>query len=487
VSVRAAPGAKLAARLGARVGEVAGRRTVPMLCGHDQTSARVLEQPGFLFEVKVDGVRIVCDKRGEDVALTYRSLRDATGTYPEIAAAISALGEPRVVLDGEIVAFDAEGRPDFQRLGRRIQARGREVARAARSVAVVYVVFDVLAVGDRDVRGLPLEARKRILAEVVPEATPAGAPLRLHPTFEDGPSLFRLCRENRLEGVVAKRRAAPYRSGEDGREPPRTGDWIKVKCELDVDLVVCGWTEGEGKRRRLGALDLAAYEGGRLVVRGSVGSGLDEDTIDELLERLQELEVPRPTAEGTFLPKRGRHHARPEIVVSVRTMGVTSDGLLRHPVFRGVRPDMAPEDCTLAPTPAPKADELEAITTERLALRIQGGGAAPREAVERGVSVVRERFRAIGLAAFVRPGRGTAFDVVVPLAPAPLAAAKALAELVARLCEEELGRSGVEARVLVPVKLARPWALTAEETAAGGGARGGDLTAAVSALERVLR
>jgi bifunctional non-homologous end joining protein LigD len=332
----------MAIELGAPVGDRDGTKLVPMLCGRDETSERILGEDGWTFELKLDGVRIVADKRGDRVALGYRKVRSATESYPEIAEAVARLAEDRVVLDGEIVAFDEHGQPDFQRLGTRIQSRGRDARRAALEVPVVYVVFDVLVVGDRDLTGLPIEARKAILERLLGDSSPVGGHLRLNPTFSDGLQLFRVCREKQLEGVVAKRAMSTYRSGARARE------WVKVKCELDADLVVIGWTEGEGTRARLRALDLGAYDEGRLVVRGSVGSGLDEATIDALVDRLVAAEVPRPVAEGKYLPKRGRRHTRPEIVVSVRYTGITSDGLMRHPVFRGVRPDLAPADCTIS-------------------------------------------------------------------------------------------------------------------------------------------
>lgn len=331
----------LAIQLGAPRGDRDGTKLAPMLCGRDETRERVLSEEGWIFELKLDGVRILADKRRERVSLGYRRGRDATESYPEIADAVGKLAEERVVLDGEVVAFDEHGKPDFQRLGTRIQSRGNVARRAAVSVPVVYVIFDVLVVGDRDVTGLPLEARKAILDELLGETSNAGGRLRLHPTFTSGEDLFRVCRAQQLEGVVAKRLGSTYRPGE------RAADWVKVKCELDADFVVVGYTGGEGRRSRLGALDLAAYDGGKLAVRGSVGSGLDEDVIDELVDRLIALEVPNPVAEGRARPKRGRRHVRPEIVVSVRYMGMTSDGLLLHPVFRGVRHDLAPEDCIL--------------------------------------------------------------------------------------------------------------------------------------------
>ena len=347
------PAEQLAIELGAPLGDRDGTRLVPMLCGRDETGERVLGHEGWLFELKLDGVRIVADKRGARVSLGYRKLRDATESYPEIAEALGLLAEERVVLDGEVVAFDEEGKPDFQRLGSRIHVRGSAARRAARSVPVVYVVFDVLVVGGRDVTGLPIEARKRILERILGEEPKLAGLVRLQPTFDDGKALFQVCRERGLEGVVAKRAGSIYRPDD------RSADWVKVKCELDADLVVVGWTEGEGTRSSLGALDLAAYDGDRLVLRGSVGSGLDEDQLDWLRERLLALEVPEPVAQGKSKPKRGRHFTKPELVVSVRYMGMSRDGILRHPVFRGVRDDLEPGDCTLPSAAAVPASKPE--------------------------------------------------------------------------------------------------------------------------------
>jgi bifunctional non-homologous end joining protein LigD len=313
-----------------------------MLCGRDETGETILAQPGWLYELKLDGVRIVADKRGKRVALSYRKGRDATDSYPEIAEAVGTIDETRLVLDGEIVAFAEDGRPDFQRLGTRIQSRGSNARRAASRVPVVYVVFDVLVVGDHDVTRLPIESRKAILERIVEGATSTNGHLRLQPTLPDGKQLFRFCREKALEGVVAKRSGSIYRPDD------RSTDWVKVKCELDADLVVIGWTAGEGTRSVLGALELGAYDGDRLVVCGSVGSGLGAATIEALADRLTKLATAGPVAEGKYRAKRGLHHVRPEIVVSVRHMGLTADGHLRHPVFRGVRHDVLPEDCTLA-------------------------------------------------------------------------------------------------------------------------------------------
>jgi len=329
---------ELARYLGAPTGEVDGTRVLPMLCEREEDEA-ALRQRDSLYELKLDGVRIVADKRGKVVKLGYRKLRDATASYPEIALALAALQEERVVLDGEIVAFDDKGRPDFQLLATRIHGIG-----ARRPVPVMFVVFDVLAVGGLDVRGFPIEARKEVLAKVMDGVDPTF--LRAHPTFPEGTALFALCKEHGLEGVVAKKLGSKYRSGERGL------DWRKVKCELDTELVVIGWTEGESTRSRLGALDLGVFDGDRLIFRGRVGSGLDEATIEALLAWLVPNEVAMPVAEGKYSPKPKRHHCKPELVVSIRYGGLTRETggvgpVLRFPVFRGIRPDVDPRDCVV--------------------------------------------------------------------------------------------------------------------------------------------
>jgi bifunctional non-homologous end joining protein LigD len=338
------PAERLAEALNAPVAEVDARRLAPMLCAADESNRAILSQPGWLYELKLDGVRIVADKRGDKISLGYRKLRDATDNYPEVATAIRALPEERVVLDGEIVAFDEHGRPDFQLLSQRIQYAGKDAL--GHAVRVVYVVFDVLAIGDRDLRPVPLESRKAVLERVITEDAMKSGHLRLHPTLDKGEPLMEFCRAHKLEGVVAKKSGSPYRQG------ARTSDWVKIKENLDAEFVIVGWTEGEGTRSSLGSLDVATYEGDRLVVRGAVGSGLNHDTIMYLLRQFQTMLVDKPVAEGRYNVKpTKRRHVRPEIVISVQYHGFSHEGVLRFPVFRGIRTDVDPRDCTAKPDP----------------------------------------------------------------------------------------------------------------------------------------
>jgi bifunctional non-homologous end joining protein LigD len=330
--------AALLRELGAPLGDVDVRRTQPMLCSSDDLG---LQRKGYVYELKLDGVRILAERRGHTARLVYRSARDAGPQYPEIVEAVLSLAADPLVLDGEIVALDAEGKPSFEMLQRRIAVdEPREVARARREVPVVFIAFDVLQVGERVTTGLPLVARRAILGQVL-----AGSALvtTLDGVEDDGSALFALCKERGMEGVVGKRLDSPYRAGE------RCSDWFKVKTERDADFVVVGYTQGEGSRKRLGALDLASYDDdGELVLRGRAGSGLSDRVIDKLLPILEKLAVPDAVARGDYENKI-RVHVQPKIVVRVRYLGWSSDGRLRFPVFQGVRDDVLPESCRAGP------------------------------------------------------------------------------------------------------------------------------------------
>ena len=328
-----------AAELGAERAQLDAGKLQPMLCASKGASLVDAER---IYELKLDGVRIVADKRGEQVDLRYRKLRSARATYPEITRALRALAPERVVLDGEIVAFDDAGRPSFERLARRIHlSRPTDVRRAASEVPIVYMVFDLLQLGDHDLRTLPLSSRKQLLAELLPGK---GLVRMLDHIDSDGTRLFQFCQEHQLEGVVAKLRASRYRPG-----PKRFSDWVKIKCEREDDFVVVGW-EHSDKARKLRNLVLASVVDDELVLRGKVGSGLDDASIDWFIERLRASEVDAPTASGTLREQGKRHWVEPRIVVSIQHGGFSTRGHIRFPVFRGVCVDRAPSDCGVMPS-----------------------------------------------------------------------------------------------------------------------------------------
>ena len=327
-----------ARELGAKLLDATPRQWTPMLCVSDDGP---LEHPDMLYELKLDGVRIIAEKRGREVSLHYRSGRNATESFPELVRAVRALPSERIVLDGEIVAFDDQGRPDFQRLGSRLHAMRPNEARAAmRSVAVSFLAFDLLVLGDQDLRSVPLHERKALLAKAV---RGKGILRSLDHLEGSGRPLWQFCEAHNLEGVIAKRIDSRYTIG-----PRRTGEWIKIKRERDDDLVVVGYTRGEGARKPLGALELASYLGGALRYRGRVGSGIDDASVDLLVKRLEPLAVDSAPVEGMMPAPAGRTFVAPKLVVSVHHAGLTREGSLRHPVFRGIRDDIEPTACTLA-------------------------------------------------------------------------------------------------------------------------------------------
>ena len=329
----------LARKLDGKPGTLDGRAISPMLA----TLGDIPTRHTYLHELKLDGVRIVATRDARGVDLKYRSGRDATDSYPEVARAVSALAVSRVVLDGEVVAFDDRGRPSFERLASRIHGeRKPEMRSALASTPVSYIVFDVLAVGSLDVAHLPLLSRKRILSELVR----GDGVLRAIDHFEgDAEKLFSFCRDNGLEGIVSKRVDTPYRFG-----PKRTNDWIKTKTEREALFVVVGVIKSARARGKLGAVDIASYQGGELVVRGRAGSGLDEKTAETLLGLLAGKAEKHPTARGTFeaVPE-GRTFVAPEVVVRVRYLEWTEDGRLRHPVFVRIENGADPKSATARP------------------------------------------------------------------------------------------------------------------------------------------
>ncbi len=352
--------------LGAKEGALDGRKVSPMLA----TLAEIPKKGRYLYELKLDGVRIIATKDARGVDLRYRSGRAAHEAYPEIARAIAALPVDRVVLDGEIVAFDERGRPSFERLSRRIHGERRPDMRVALAeTPVVYVAFDLLALGALDLVALPLLERKKLLTALLRGGR--GLVRALDHLESGGDKLFAFCQENGLEGIVSKRVDSTYRQG-----PKRTTDWIKTKTAEEALFVVVGMTRGESSRQKLGALDVATYEGDDLVVRSKVGSGLDDASVAALLALLGPLASAEPTAKGSYeASPRGRTFVRPEVVVRVRFHEWSEDGSLRHPVFLGIEEGADPRACTAVPhdedavlppdEPAPREAPIEVRVTNR--------------------------------------------------------------------------------------------------------------------------
>lgn len=302
---------------------------VPMLA----TTGVLPTGAGWSYEFKWDGVRVLAQFGGRSPRLWARSGTAVTAAYPEIAG-LDIPGDSLV--DGEMVVLDAAGRPSFTRLAERMHVRDTtKAARLAASLPATYMIFDLLRLGGVDLTALPYSERRDRL-----EGLGLGGPhWMVPPAFPDGAATSAAARENRLEGVVAKRLDAPYLPG------TRSPDWIKVKFDRTGDYVIGGWRPGA---RRLGGLLVGAPTSeGLLTFRGRVGGGIGAASETELLSVL------KPLATGaspfaTVLPRedaRGAHWVRPELVVEIRYGNRTPDGRLRFPRFLRLRPDKTPGEC----------------------------------------------------------------------------------------------------------------------------------------------
>jgi bifunctional non-homologous end joining protein LigD len=327
------------------------------------------DQAHWAFEVKWDGVRAIARWQPGRFQLLSRNRNDVTAAYPELRSVGRLLGSHEAILDGEVVAFDDDGKPSFQALQYRMHLRSETTIRQrAAETPVTYVIFDLLWLDGHPLIDLPYEQRRRRLAELELESERS----RLSKQHVgDGDALLEATREQGLEGLVAKRLDSRYAPGR------RDGGWLKIKHSRRQELVIGGWTDGKGARsQRIGALELGVYDtDGQLRYAGRVGTGFDEQE----LELLQRLLGPLARESSPFLgrqPARGAHFVSPELVCEVEFGEWTRDGRLRHPSYQGLRDDKRavevvrereqppPEPVTRAgspePEPAPGLDELVA-------------------------------------------------------------------------------------------------------------------------------
>ena len=289
------------------------------------------------YEVKWDGVRAIAHVDAGSLTLTGRNGTDFTPRYPEVRAMAEALAPQRMVLDGEVVAFDSEGRPSFERLQSRIHlASDSAVLRRVREIPVTYVAFDLLWLNGHSALALPYRDRRRLLAGLGLQGPAWRTPAHRE---GDGAALLEATAAQGLEGIVAKRLDSPY---EPGR---RSGAWIKVKNGCVQDFVVGGHTPGQGGRSSsLGALAVGVHDGdGRLLYAGKVGTGFTEAGLAEIQREL----VPLGRDDSPFTgrqPPRGTRFVEPRLVVRVEFREWTRTGTLRAPSFKGLRDDVDARD-----------------------------------------------------------------------------------------------------------------------------------------------
>ncbi len=284
----------------------------------------------WLYEVKWDGYRALGYVRGGKARLVSRNDNDLTARFPEVAKALEkAARSPECVVDGEVCALDDQGRPSFSAM-----------QQGKRETPIIYAVFDVLEVDGVTVTDVPLEERRERLEALLDERQKT---VQISELFEDGEALYEAALEQRLEGVMAKRKGSRYLEGK------RTRDWLKIKTHQRQEFVICGYTKGQGRRERaFGSLVLGMYRDDELVWVGNCGTGFTERTIEELLRKLEPLVTGKPPlAVVPKMPKVRKGDVvwvKPELVCEVEFAEWTHDGHLRAPSFQGLREDKSPRE-----------------------------------------------------------------------------------------------------------------------------------------------
>lgn len=273
------------------------------------------QRAGYLFDLKIDGVRCLATVVDGVVTLNSRTSVDITSQYPDVVSVLhAAYPNGHVVLDGEICVLGDDGFPSWPRTHKR-NAQQSGMAKWVKSLPARFYAFDMLTFGGEDMTTWAYANRRQVLelhAQEWPDA------LQSTPTSTDGEVLWRLVEQHRLEGMIAKRPAGRYRGG-------RSPDWVKIKRKSTVSCLVGGFDPGTGHRSQtFGNLHLYLLADGALIPVGKVGSGFSDREISEVMQRLHQ----------------------PPLIVEVEYMDLSPDGVLRQPVFKHIRNDLGVQDCT---------------------------------------------------------------------------------------------------------------------------------------------
>ncbi|QDK37704.1 DNA ligase D [Bdellovibrio sp. NC01] len=284
----------------------------------------------WIHELKFDGYRMQAHLIHSQVQLISRSGKDWTDKFPAVVQALQKLTVDRAIIDGEVVLLDEQGRSDFQLL--------QNAMKAHKTQAFVYYAFDLLYYSGQDIRGLPLEERKRRLKMILKKAPKN---IRYSDEFEgSGKQLLDLACKNKLEGIISKNRKSTYFSG-------RNSNWVKTKCTEQQEFVIGGYTEGTGSRSHFGALLLGVYKGKDLQYVGKVGTGFTEQSLRDVFKSLKALE----TNQSPFTKKsprgKGIHWVKPKLSAEITFAQWTHDEVLRVPVFHGLREDKPTKDIVM--------------------------------------------------------------------------------------------------------------------------------------------
>lgn len=297
------------------------------------------------FEIKWDGLRAIVYICNHSVRVLSRNLLDITRQYPELQPLAHACQVHSAVLDGEIVAFAQNGKPSFECLQNRMGlVSGKIIKNRSLSIPVTYIIFDLLAIGDRILIDESYACRREILQKLNLQGPNWQTPPY---TRGNGQALLAASRRLGLEGIIAKRLTSIYTPGK------RTGDWLKIKNQLRQELVIGGWISGKGNRAgRIGALLVGVYDlspeqaaacGRQQCLRysGRVGTGFTFAMLNKLEEYLQELKFEENPFDSE-IPVRDPHFVKPVLIGEFEFTGWTANNTLRHPSFKGLRVDKDP-------------------------------------------------------------------------------------------------------------------------------------------------
>lgn len=302
-------------------------------------SSPTFDSEKHVFELKWDGARCISFVDKKNVRLQNRRLLDITYRYPEFWELNKFLKTRSAVFDGELVVL-VEGVPKFDKLQQREHiVNPDKIEILSGLIPANYVVFDLLYLNGKSLMNKPLVERRELLKGLFP----LSENVIFSESYTEGKKLFSSVLKKGFEGIMAKEKESPYLPGE------RSGYWLKIKKVFDIDAVICGYLEGEGAREGIfGSLILGVYDDkGRMIHIGQVGTGFDEKTARRIYYILTNMRSHKHPFDELPYFKRKTYWVRPEIVARVGYQELTKDNKLRVPVFKGIRDDKSPEECTL--------------------------------------------------------------------------------------------------------------------------------------------